>query len=53
MTIKELIKELQKYPQDCEVGTMSGPSDYVGFVEDIEMRTDNYSGITFVVLKEL
>lgn len=53
MTVKELIEKLKDYPQDCEVGTMSGPSDYVGFVEDIEMRTDNYSGNTFVVLKDL
>ena len=53
MTVKELIGKLKDYPQDCEVGTMSGPSDYVGFVEEIEMRTDNYSDENFVVLKEL
>ena len=53
MTIKEVIEELKKYPQDCEVGTMSGSSDYIGFVEKIKMETDAYSGQTFVVLKEL
>ena len=53
MTVQELIEKLKDYPQDCEVGTMSGPSDYVGFVEGIEMRTDYYTNENFVVLKEL
>lgn len=53
MTVKEVIEELKKYPQDCEVGTMQGSSDYVGFVEEIETRTDEFLGVDIVVLKEL
>lgn len=53
MTVKELIEKLKDYPQDFEVGTVLGPSDYIEFVEEIEMITDNYSGKNFIVLKEL
>lgn len=54
MTVKEVIEELKKYPQDCEVSFMSGSSDYIGYVEEIKMcKTNDFLGVDIVVLKEL
>ena len=53
MTVKEVIEELKKYPQDCEVSFMSDSSD-IGYVEEIKMcKTNDFLGVDIVVLKEL